>query len=107
MEQGYSEDGKYVFFLEGRITLENIQSLEQELQQLLETHPNQNLILDALKLDYISSKGLRALLNVIRKSAVKATIRNASETVYSVLETAGVTDLAYVDVPYEGTSISS
>lgn len=104
MEQGHVEDGKCVFFLEGRITLENVKPLERELQDLLEAHPDQDLVLDALRLDYISSKGLRTLLKLIRKSAGKLTIRNATETTYSVLETAGVTDLAHVEAPFGSMS---
>ena len=103
-ERGYIDDGKRVFVLEGRITQENVDSLERELQELMEAHPDQDLDLDASQLDHISSKGLRTLLKLIRENAGKIAIRNASETVYSMLETAGVTDLTSVESPFEGVS---
>ncbi len=102
MEQAHAEDGKCTFFLEGRIVQENAKSLERELHNLLEALPEQDLILDALRLDYISSKGLRTLLELIRKNAGKLTICNASEAVYSTLETAGITNLVNVEAPFEG-----
>ena len=103
-EQGFIDDGKCVFVLEGRVTQENAGSLERELRELMQAHPDYDIDLDASQLDYISSKGLRTLLKLIRENAGRIAIRNASETVYSVLETAGVTDLISVESLFEGAS---
>ena len=103
-ERGYIDNGRCIFVLKGRITQDNVDSLERELQELMKAHPDQDLDLDAGQLDYISSKGLRTLLKLIRENAGRITIRNASETVYSMLETAGVTDLTSVESPFEGVS---
>ena len=103
-EQGYIGDGKRVFVLEGRVSQENVGSLERGLEALLEEHPGQDLVLDASQLDYISSKGLRSLLKLIRKSTGKIEIRDVSETIYSLFETAGITNLVYVEKPFENES---
>ena len=98
MKHEYTGDGKFVFFLEGRITQENAQSLERELQALLKAHPDRDVVLDAQKLSSITGKGLRVLLKLIREDAQKFTIRNASDTVYSILKTAGITELIHVEL---------
>ena len=97
--QGRIEDGKCVFFLEGRVVQENVRSLERELQDLLKTHPDRDFILDAQSLDYISGKGLRALLKLVNESAGQCRVRNVSDAVYALLETAGVTELINVETP--------
>ncbi len=96
MNQETIEDGKYVFFLEGRISQENAGLVEHKLQDFVKMHPNCDFILDAQKLEYISSAGLRAILKVIQKG-VKITIKNATDMVYSTLEMTGFTELVHVE----------
>lgn len=101
MLQRYIENEKFVFFPEGRIIQENVESLDRQLQGLREKHLNRGLVLDASRLDFISSSGLRVLLKLIRKGTRKLTIQNASDAVFTVLDTAGVTDLVHVETPFE------
>ncbi len=90
--------------LVGRIDANN--ALEWEGKLLPEAGQGNNLVLDAEKLDYISSAGLRVLMKLRKKSqAVK--IINASQDVFSILEVTGFTELFDVrkklrDVSVEG-----
>lgn len=97
MKQEYDiQNGKCAFFLEGRVTLENAPSLEKKLSEVLKTHPDHELIIDAQNLIYISSAGLRVLLRLIKGTPKRFVIRNVSEPVYSTLEMTGFTELADV-----------
>ena len=98
MKQGSIEDGKYVFFLERKITQENALSLEQDLRDLLKAHPDYEFILDARELEHISSKGLRVLLRLIHEDAKRLSIRNVSEKLYPILVTSGITELVHVEM---------
>lgn len=98
MKQKYDiKNGKCVFFLEGRVTQENAPSLEQELLEVLKLHPDCEFILDASRLGYISTSGLRVILKLIKESTKRFVIRNASDPVYSTLEQTGFTELAHVE----------
>lgn len=45
------EDGKCVFFLEGRISAENSDLLKKKLTELMEAQPDSEILLDARKLE--------------------------------------------------------
>ena len=53
------EKGALIFFPEGHIDSNNASSFEKELMQALNDHPGREPVLDAEKLKYISSAGLR------------------------------------------------
>ena len=77
-------------FLEGRIDTNNAPQVEKEL--LAAAEGKTDVVLDAEKLVYISSAGLRVLMK-LRKSLAKLPMINVSRDVYDILETTGFTEL--------------
>lgn len=87
------EKDAFVLFLEGRIDSGNAESWEKELFSALSQNDGRPVALDASRLEYISSAGLRVLMK-IRKSAGKpVAIRDASPEVYETLDVTGFTNL--------------
>ena len=62
------ENGKLIIFPEGRIDTSNAMEVEREMFQLAYEHANTPIEVDAKRLEYISSSGLRIFL-VLRKAA--------------------------------------
>ncbi|MCR4605655.1 MAG: STAS domain-containing protein, partial [Eubacterium sp.] len=86
-------DGKLVISLEGRIDTNNASETEKSLFEAVEGHSDEEVILDASGLEYISSAGLRALMK-LRKSYGKAiTITEVSPEVYEIFDTTGFVEL--------------
>ena len=98
------EDGKYVFFLEGRISVDNSSLLEKKLIELIEEQPDSEILLDARKLNYISSAGLRVLQRVMKKFGKKFSIRNVSMGIYNILEMTGFTEMMNVEKQLKNVS---
>ena len=63
-----------------------------------------NLVLDAAKLEYISSAGLRILLR-LRKEYPELRIINVSSEVYEILDMTGFTEMMKVEKAYKVVSI--
>ena len=83
---------RVIAYLEGRIDSTNAAALQGELEAVRTENPGRELALDAGRLEYISSAGLRVLLQV-RKAQGSLTVCNASPQVYDILEMTGFTDL--------------
>jgi len=83
-------------YLEGRITSDNAADWLGKIQAEMAAHPGEVPELDAEKLAYLSSAGLRVLLN-LRKAAGKLTIRNVSPEIYEIFETTGFDTLMHVE----------
>ena len=87
------EGNRLTLFLEGRIDSNNAVSLEGEIMSALKASPGAAIAIDAEKLDYISSAGLRILMK-LRKQAKKALpVENVSPEVYEIFEVTGFTEL--------------
>ncbi len=90
-------DGKrYVIELEGRIDAANADEAGKELLELAADCGERRLQLDAEKLEYISSAGLRALMKLRRISNEPVTVVNVSKEIYDIFETTGFTELLKV-----------
>lgn len=98
------EDGKCVFFLEGRISAENSDLLKKKLTELMEAQPDSEILLDARKLEYISSAGLRVFLGLMKKCGKKISIRNVSVGIYDILDMTGFTEIMNVERQMESIS---
>ncbi len=86
-------DGKLVISLEGRIDTNNASETEKSLFEAVEGHSEEEVVMDASGLEYISSAGLRALMK-LRKSYGKAiTITEVSPEVYEIFDTTGFVEL--------------
>ncbi|MBQ3264685.1 MAG: anti-sigma factor antagonist [Ruminococcus sp.] len=93
------EDGKMTLFFEGRIDTESASAVQRELDDLFREHTPDSVVIDAQKLDYISSAGLRVILRLLKRSSNVSMI-NASADVYDILEMTGFTELMHVEKAY-------
>ena len=93
-----------VIALTGRIDSANVAQTEQNLSSLLPTDKTAGIVLDAEKLDYISSAGLRMILR-IKKNFPALRITNVSSDVYEILEMTGFTEMMTVEKAYRVVSV--
>lgn len=94
-----NDANKQVLKLEfsGRIDSTNAQALEDEVFAAVEAMGEElgGVLIDAEKLEYISSAGLRVLMK-LRKELSAVTIENVSLNVYEIFEMTGFTELLEV-----------
>lgn len=94
---GLSSSGtKLTIFLDGRLDTDTAPSLERKLKEDLKGVTE--LIIDADKLEYISSDGLRTLLNAQKIMDKQGTlvIINVSNEVYKAFESTGFSNILNV-----------
>lgn len=82
--------------LKGKIDSKNAKQVEQELFSSLEGNEEEDLVLDAGKLEYISSAGLRIILS-LKKKCSKLKIINVNSEIYEILEMTGFTEMMDVE----------
>lgn len=90
------ENGKLIIFPEGRIDTSNAMEVEKEMFRLAYEHANTPIEVDAKRLEYISSSGLRIFMKLIRMKKDKIIIRNVSSDVYKIFEVTGFTELLHI-----------
>ncbi len=98
-----NEKNTAVIFLEGKIDSGNAPEIEKLIFESLETAA-ETIIVDAEKLEYISSAGLRVILK-LRKSCANMKIVGASPEVYEVFEMTGFTEMIKVEKAYRRLSV--
>ena len=97
-------------YLEGRIDTNNAAQTESEIFAAVDGADGADTVIDAEKLEYISSAGLRVLMK-LRKSLNKPLpVINVSRDVYDIFETTGFTELLDVkramrEVSVEGCEV--
>lgn len=91
-------------FMEGRIDSSNSAAADSDISTILADNPHDKVILDAEKLEYISSAGLRVVLKA-RKSEPELKIINASLEVYEIFDMTGFTEMMTVEKAYRKLSI--
>ena len=94
--KSYTAGCGLVVELEGRFDSVGAERMEEEIRRIWAEHPGLPLCLDADRLDYISSSGLRSLMRLSRLSTEKLTLRNPSPSVYDVLEVTGMNTMLNV-----------
>ena len=88
-----TENNTLTVFLEGRIDTGNAAQTESDLFSAVDSANGADIVIDAEKLEYISSAGLRVLMK-LRKSIDKPlSVINVSRDVYDIFETTGFTEL--------------
>ena len=92
-------------FPEGRITSDNAPALTDEVSPFLEREDFSKIIVDASKLKYISSAGLRLVLKLI-KTKRDTRIINVSHEVYDIFDTTGFTEMIPVELAMRKIDIS-
>ena len=96
---------KVTVFPEGKIDASNAEGLLQELEAVRADHPDRGLELDAGGLEYISSAGLRALLQLARSQDRPLAVVNVTPAVYEILEMTGFTELLRVKKAYRKVNV--
>ena len=81
--------------LAGRIDSNSAPILDRELERIAAENEGKELELDAERLEYISSAGLRVLMK-LRKRQGRLTVRNVSRDVYEILDVTGFVELLEV-----------
>lgn len=102
--KGISNGGILTIFLSGHIDSANAEDAERQITSLREKYPTDKLAIDADKLTYISSAGLRILLR-LRKAYSDLSIVNVSDSVYEILDMTGFTEMIDVEKAYRRISV--
>ena len=89
--------------IEGRIDASNAAAAEESIFNIKNNNPGKHTVIDADKLEYISSAGLRVILR-LRKEEPKLAIINVAPDVYEVFDMTGFTDMVTVEKAYQRMS---
>lgn len=90
-------DGKYVITIEGRLDTAGADQAAKDLSMFNE-NTGRNIVIDAQGLEYISSSGLRVLLNVRKHAAGnRVTIINLSDDVLDIFKMTGFNSLFTIE----------
>jgi len=90
------ENNTLIACLEGRISSANAPELQRELRELRRADPTRELVIDAGDLEYISSAGLRVLLQLAKEQEGGLTVRNVTPEVYEIFDMTGFTSILKV-----------
>ena len=97
-------DDCLTFYLHGRIDSMNAPDVEDEIVACCNDNPSARVVVDLDDLEYISSAGLRVILR-LGKEHPNVVLRNASSTIYEVLDMTGFTELFEVTRAYRRISV--
>ena len=86
-------------YLEGWMDSSNAESVEEEIRKIIASNMGREVSFDAEGLEYISSAGLRVLLNVRKLKGSNMEIINVSEQVLGVFNTTGFGDFFDITPP--------
>ena len=90
--------------VEGRVDASNASIVEEQIFNIKNEHNNKHMVIDADKLEYISSAGLRVVLR-LRKEEPKLAIINVAAEVYEIFDMTGFTDMVTVEKAYPKMSV--
>jgi anti-anti-sigma factor len=90
--------------VEGRIDASNAAAAEEQIFGIKSANPGKHTVIDADKLEYISSAGLRVILK-LRKEEKGLAVINVSSEVYEVFDMTGFTEMITVEKAYPRMSI--
>lgn len=81
-------NGVLNLMLEGRLDTEAAVKFDATIAEICKNNPHDSLVLDAEKLEYVASSGLRTILKMV-KTEKNFSMVNVSEAVYGVFEMTG------------------
>ena len=90
--------------VEGRIDASNAAQAEEKIFSIKNDNSGKHTVVDADKLEYISSAGLRVILR-LRKEEPKLAIINVASDVYEVFDMTGFTDMVTIEKAYQRMSV--
>lgn len=97
-------DGVLTISLDGHIDSGNAPEIEKSINEIMDGKSFDSLVLDAEKLTYISSAGLRIFLRLLKKVGNLKVI-NATPEVYEILEMTGFTEMMPVEKAYRSLDV--
>lgn len=101
---GKIENNNLSIILSGKVDSSNAGDAEKQVMELLGDNSPTAATIDAEKLEYISSAGLRILLK-LKKKIPKVTVINVTSEVYDIFEVTGFTEILDVQKAYRCVSI--
>lgn len=81
-------DGVLTVSVDGRLDTEASVRFDAETAEISRNNPHESMVLDAEKLQYVASSGLRTILKLV-KTEKNFSMENVSESVYNVFEMTG------------------
>ena len=94
-----------IAYPEGKIDASNAADVQKELEAVRAENPDCELEVDAGGLAYISSAGLRALLQLTRSQDKPLAVVNVTPAVYEIFEVTGFTEILRVKKAYRRLSV--
>lgn len=88
----------------GRVDTTNASEVEADIQAIRDEHPGMALVIDADRLDYISSAGLRVIMRLLKQEP-KLSMINVAPEVYQVFEMTGFSEMMNIEETYPRLSI--
>ena len=105
MNVTYRIDKNIIYIaVEGRVDATNASAVDEEIFSIKSKEQDKHTVIDADKLEYISSAGLRVILK-LRKEEPDLAIINVSPDVYEVFDMTGFTDMVTVEKAYQRMSV--
>ena len=90
------EDGILTIYLPERIDASNASEAEEQIESIRDTVNEENIVLDAAKLQYISSAGLRIIIKLVKREK-SVTVIHVCPAVYDIFEVSGFTNFIEID----------
>ena len=84
----YVNDGVLTVALEGRLDTDASVKFDAEIAEISKNNPHDSMVIDAEKLEYVASSGLRTILK-LAKTEKNFSVEKVSANVYSVFEMTG------------------
>lgn len=81
-------DGVLTVSVDGRLDTEASVRFDAEIAEISRNNPHESMVLDAEKLQYVASSGLRTILKLV-KTEKNFSMENVPESVYNVFEMTG------------------
>ena len=105
MEITHRTDKEILYIaIEGRLDASNAADTENRIFEIRKDRAGKHTVIDADKLEYISSAGLRVILK-LRKEEPKLAIINVAPEIYEVFDMTGFTDMVTVEKAYPRMSV--
>ncbi len=90
--------------VEGRIDASNAAEAEEKIFSIRNDNQGKYTVVDADKVEYISSAGLRVILR-LRKEEPKLAIINVASDVYEIFDMTGFTEMVTIEKAYQRMSV--
>ncbi len=100
----HTSDDTLIICLNGRVDASNAAEIEKEIVAARTASPDMTPVIDAERLAYISSAGLRILLR-LRKEEPDLAVINVSPEIYQILDMTGFTEMMTVKKAYRRFSV--